>query len=605
MNDQLNILKNKQKLTQYDIDRAQKLLQVEQARIALEDARSAKTSMQLKRDSQGNYSYEYVADNDMVEEAESGYANALNDLYNFDLDRYKGNLEEMLSAWEEFQEKYKEIQLDVSLTDEERLQRLRLLEDQYGEYINGKTQENLVIRNNLKESAFKDMEYLYDEDVAKFQNMSDSEQAILMEQLVPQWSAGIEQMALKFSGDGGFIPACEEAFKKTREATKDYQDELDTLAEVAGTDFGSLRDGVSEAADEYSPLIENNDTLISQMETELTSIEDLKNAAHDLSLEYKEVYTQAMAAVKAITNLINLQNAQAAAQAKKKADEEAKKKAAQQQKSGKQSKNIVKAYDDGYAGLLSKQLAELKNSSSAKQFKKDEWNGGQKYQSGSISVDQALKSGSGALDGTSRYLAMGIAGSILLSNKDNWGNGQTRLNNFIKVFGEQLGASLNKEVSEYLASNVVNNKKYLQDIVDNHNWYSSFDLKNFKQNSSFYLKNASKWNKYDTGGYTGNWNSSEGRPAILHEKELVLNKQDTKNILDSVTIMRSIMASMSGNIISKLGNLSNSIPLATNNKEVLEQQVKIQASFPNVNSKKEIEEALNDLVNLAAQRAMR
>jgi len=31
---------------------------------------------------------------------------------------------------------------------------------------------------------------------------------------------------------------------------------------------------------------------------------------------------------------------------------------------------------------------------------------------------------------------MGIAGSILLSNKDNWGNGQTRLNNFIKVFGE-------------------------------------------------------------------------------------------------------------------------------------------------------------------------
>ena len=81
---------------------------------------------------------------------------------------------------------------------------------------------------------------------------------------------------------------------------------------------------------------------------------------------------------------------------------------------------------------------------------------------------------------------------------------------------------------------------------------------------------------------------------------------DTKNILDSVTIMRSIMASMSGNIISKLGNLNSNIPLVNNsNKEILEQQVKIQASFPNVNSKKEIEQALNDLVNLAAQRAMR
>ena len=609
MNDQLNILKNKQKLTQYDIDRAQKLLQVEQARIALEDARSAKTSMQLKRDSQGNYSYEYVADNDMVEEAESGYANALNDLYNFDLDRYKGNLEEMLSAWEEFQEKYKEIQLDVSLTDEERIQRLKLLEEQYGEYINGKTQENLVIRNNLKESAFKDMEYLYDEDVAKFQNMSDSEQEILMKQLVPQWSAGIEQMALKFSGEGGFIPACEEAFKKTREATKDYQGELDRLADVAGTDFGSLKDGVSEAANEYSPLIENNNTLISQMETELTNIEDLKEAVHNLSLEYKAVYDQATAAVTAITNLIKTQKAQAAAEAqRKKAEEDAKKKKAQQ-KAGKVNIDgkIGIISRDNYAGMLSKQLNDLKSSSSKSQFKKDEKNSGNKYQFGAISVDEALASGTRALSGTSRNLVMGLAGSILLSNKDNWGNGETRLNNFIKVFGQQLGNSLNKEVSDYLASNVVNNKKYLQDIVDNHNWYSSFDMKNFKQKASFYLKNASEWKKYDTGGYTGVWNSSEGRPAILHEKELVLNKQDTKNILNSVTIMRSIMASMSGNIISKLGSLTsiNSTTSSFGNNSMLQQQVKIQATFPNVNSKKEIEEALNDLVNLAAQRAMR
>jgi len=45
--------------------------------------------------------------------------------------------------------------------------------------------------------------------------------------------------------------------------------------------------------------------------------------------------------------------------------------------------------------------------------------------------------------------------------------------------------------------------------------------------------------------------------------------------------------------------------LMSTDKEELEQNVHIEASFPNVNSKKEIEEALNDLVNLAAQRAMR
>jgi len=62
MDEQLNNLRSKEKLTQYDVDRAEKLLQIEQARIALEAAQSSKTSLRLQRDSQGNYSYHYVAD---------------------------------------------------------------------------------------------------------------------------------------------------------------------------------------------------------------------------------------------------------------------------------------------------------------------------------------------------------------------------------------------------------------------------------------------------------------------------------------------------------------------------------------------------------------
>jgi len=36
---------------------------------------------------------------------------------------------------------------------------------------------------------------------------------------------------------------------------------------------------------------------------------------------------------------------------------------------------------------------------------------------------------------------------------------------------------------------------------------------------------------FDTGGYTGAWNSKTGKIAVLHEKELVLNQEDTSNIL--------------------------------------------------------------------------
>ena len=62
MNNQISMLREKDKLTQYDIDAANKLLDIQIRRYALEDARENKTTLKLKRDSQGNYSYQYAAD---------------------------------------------------------------------------------------------------------------------------------------------------------------------------------------------------------------------------------------------------------------------------------------------------------------------------------------------------------------------------------------------------------------------------------------------------------------------------------------------------------------------------------------------------------------
>jgi len=47
------------------------MLNIEKARIALEDAQAAKTAMRLKRDSQGNYSYEFVADQNGITDAQN------------------------------------------------------------------------------------------------------------------------------------------------------------------------------------------------------------------------------------------------------------------------------------------------------------------------------------------------------------------------------------------------------------------------------------------------------------------------------------------------------------------------------------------------------
>jgi hypothetical protein len=44
---------------------------------------------------------------------------------------------------------------------------------------------------------------------------------------------------------------------------------------------------------------------------------------------------------------------------------------------------------------------------------------------------------------------------------------------------------------------------------------------------------------FDSGGYTGDW-GPEGKLAILHEKELILNQNDTGNLLSAVSMIREI-----------------------------------------------------------------
>ena len=111
---------------------------------------------------------------------------------------------------------------------------------------------------------------------------------------------------------------------------------------------------------------------------------------------------------------------------------------------------------------------------------------------------------------------------------------------------------------------------------------------------------------FDTGGYTGSW-GPEGKMAMLHEKEIVLNKTDTANLLESVQLLRSILTTIdlqaANAQFSSLLTSSYFAPSATG--DTLEQNVHIEASFPNVTDRSEIEEAFNTLINRASQYANR
>lgn len=106
---------------------------------------------------------------------------------------------------------------------------------------------------------------------------------------------------------------------------------------------------------------------------------------------------------------------------------------------------------------------------------------------------------------------------------------------------------------------------------------------------------------FDTGGYTGAWGSM-GKLAILHEKELVLNANDTRNFLQTMNYMRELTNALGARAAFASTGLGEMNSLAVGeHMQQLEQEVHISANFPNVVNHLEIEEAFNNLVNMASQ----
>lgn len=111
--------------------------------------------------------------------------------------------------------------------------------------------------------------------------------------------------------------------------------------------------------------------------------------------------------------------------------------------------------------------------------------------------------------------------------------------------------------------------------------------------------------KMASGGYTGAW-GPEGKAAILHEKELILNKADTANMLATVAFVRDLVQMVGLNASSAANGLGSLFAGGVSSGgNYLDQNVTIHAEFPNATNHTEIEEAFNNLIGLAGQYAGR
>ena len=524
MDEELANLRERDKLTEYDIERANKKYEIALKQIALQEAQQNKTKMRLRRDSQGNYRYEYVADGDQIGQLQDELNDMYNSLYNFDKSKYQENLSEMYSIWVEFQEKMAEA---AQISDPvKRSERELLLQTQYEQLINSLTNQNATIRENLEESVFNDLAELYDIDISNFQEMTDEEKDILMGELLPYWDSGLQHMTDAFAGEDGFLGVCKDAFDQLHEATKDYEDGLSELETTGELSFESIGEGIDENIDRTQQLISNNTELINSYEQELTAIGNVIAQLDDLVNKYNAAKDAAIAATKAAYEYWSEQQRQAAT-------------AAGNANGGSGGSGSSSGSGSGYGGSGS---------------------GSSRSGDGNLTVgDVATYSGSyyydsyGTAPSGSKY--SGVANGIVVD----------------RITNNPYGIHIHSADGRY------------RDL----GWVKKSQLSG-----------------YDTGGYTGEW-GSDGRLALLHQKELVLNKEDTANMLNAISIMRNITNMLGSSVLGKLaaataGGLSTEI-----GGDILEQNVHIDAQFPNVKDSREIEEALNNLVNMASMRANR
>ena len=110
---------------------------------------------------------------------------------------------------------------------------------------------------------------------------------------------------------------------------------------------------------------------------------------------------------------------------------------------------------------------------------------------------------------------------------------------------------------------------------------------------------------FDTGGYTGAW-GPEGKLAFLHQKELVLNADDTENLLKTITFIHDLVNMIDSQAaLANLGAILSTPGFTGNTDHNFEQNVSIYAEFPSATNHSEIEEAFNNLLNTASQYANR
>lgn len=562
MEDELSTLEKMDKLSQYDLDRANKKLEILQAQIALQDAQDAKTKMRLTRGPDGTYSYQYVADDLAITEAEDKLNQVSQELYQLDYEKYQEDLDNFYDLYTEYLDKMEQAWADGELTgDEAKL--LRGYEDRLSEI----AKESERHQKNLRLSI---------EDSAKVLGIETSEAMTSVEEL---FNTGLANVVTSFSTGSDGV---QKSFTELREYIEGEAEKFTTAAETQQDTLMKLlygEDGKSGTIGAYKDLAEKQDDTIKKYQAEKTELDKLLGSYEIAKETFSDTATEIQDMADAWKNY-----------------------ATERRKAAIAAGYTVNENEDGsysYSGQalnLGDVEPETKVEEDADVILPPEGDTDSEFTiAGGKLRAIPLDQNSWSLDNPSSPVTIGSSTAKMINAFGEEFSGRDDQGNWRKMFLHATG--------QYFADEAGN--AYVAVHPEGHSdwyWYARADqLEKYAKVGPQGMR-FNNIPKFDTGGYTGSWNSSEGRMAMLHEKEIVLNEQDTVNLLKTVNIVRSLESSLFNRLdqIDLVKSFSEKFHGSLDDS-IIEQTVYINASFPGVSVKEEIEEAFNDLINMAIQ----
>ena len=629
---EIEYLREKENLTQYDLDAAEARYQIALKEIALEEAQNAKNSMKLTRGADGNWSYQYVADQDDILAKQQDLAASYNDLYQLANSAYEENLDSLIQLQADYEESAMAIANNDLLNEKQKQIKFEELKREYLEKYKLLAQENTLYRNDLNLASSALLFNLYNQDLENYNNMTEAEKElteslknsniedfqelqdkvaenydniqdkanIVMTETLDAWTTNAQTMADKWNIDKGesVTAIVITATENMQTAWNNYQSSITEGTETAGKDIAKLGDEYSNVTGQVNGL--KDATLVLVNET-TSALEGYQSTIQAVGTQWDNVKGQVEGALK---------------EAKKYFD-----------------------YVGTYKGEdINFDHGEITTGN------KDGWDtGGDLYGGGGSNTSSSAGKGISVYAGTSMSskIADSIDPSTLQASK--YATDTKQEGKFYKVMGDKglQGYVTEQDYFDYFESKenkLIRENPYLisTQYLGSSGYRFEFDngqimiaslrdngdnldtLENFKQfrglksvltSDDITNKNGGKKVKleyFSSGGYTGDWGSSDGRLAVLHQKELVLNSKDTENILNTVQAVRNIESGIMNKINSMILGLSNLtqtsyIPAIAGGSSTTDNVFNITAEFPNANDVTSIREAILSLPNIASQ----